>query len=532
MYKVLDLFAGAGGLSLGFEQTGKFKVVAAIEKDPAAQLTYKYNHPNVSILEDILEVSDYEDYKHIDVIIGGPPCQGFSNANRQKFNLINHNNSLVKKYIEFIEKIKPMAFVMENVAMFKSEKHRYFLTSEEELLLFKDYVINEEINLLPPKKGVDLSLLIDVGKNISPKYFLINERLLKDFILLQKNFANKDKLDKLMKSKKYAEQIEENIFRFKARIDNPFENYGLQTKLVLLNLINELEEIKCQIEVNSTINLDTFIDIQRYFYTLLEFESNNISRDNLQYDEVKGLFLILKSITVNDYLRVKLDEEYEIVEGVVNAASFGAAQLRKRFIAMGIRKDLVRLGMKVELPEPVYDESNFNTVYDAIADLENVTTSYEVDSKELFIPSQILNDSLMNSLRDSELIFNHLITKTNDHILERFKQLKQGQNFHDLDKELISNYSDPSRTQNSIYKRLDYSMPAPTVTNVRKAMWIHPNIDRAISVREAARIQGFPDSFVFQGNKDKQYQQVGNAVPPILSNAIAEKLYCLITEPK
>jgi len=55
-------------------------------------------------------------------------------------------------------------------------------------------------------------------------------------------------------------------------------------------------------------------------------------------------------------------------------------------------------------------------------------------------------------------------------------------------------------------------------------MWIHPTLDRAISVREAARLQTFPDSFVFCGTKDKQYQQVGNAVPPIMAKAIAKKL--------
>ncbi|WP_243152397.1 DNA cytosine methyltransferase [Pseudoflavonifractor sp. 524-17] len=55
-------------------------------------------------------------------------------------------------------------------------------------------------------------------------------------------------------------------------------------------------------------------------------------------------------------------------------------------------------------------------------------------------------------------------------------------------------------------------------------MWIHPTLDRAISIREAARLQTFPDSFVFCGSKDKQYQQVGNAVPPIMAKSIAKKL--------
>lgn len=60
--------------------------------------------------------------------------------------------------------------------------------------------------------------------------------------------------------------------------------------------------------------------------------------------------------------------------------------------------------------------------------------------------------------------------------------------------------------------------------NVRKSMWIHPQKDRAISVREAARLQSFPDSFIFCGKKDSQYQQVGNAVPPMMAKAIAEQI--------
>ena len=85
-------------------------------------------------------------------------------------------------------------------------------------------------------------------------------------------------------------------------------------------------------------------------------------------------------------------------------------------------------------------------------------------------------------------------------------------------------YTDASRTQNTIYLRLNYDEPCGTVVNVRKSMWIHPTRDRAISVREAARLQTFPDSFVFCGSKDKQYQQVGNAVPPIMAKSIAKKL--------
>ncbi|URW87959.1 hypothetical protein M5E86_13125 [Blautia wexlerae] len=68
------------------------------------------------------------------------------------------------------------------------------------------------------------------------------------------------------------------------------------------------------------------------------------------------------------------------------------------------------------------------------------------------------------------------------------RALKEGENFHNLDNGLKDNYAVPERTQNSIYLRLDRNRPSGTVINVRKSMWIHPTIDRAISVREASEI--------------------------------------------
>ncbi|HBM3991706.1 TPA: DNA cytosine methyltransferase, partial [Listeria innocua] len=107
---------------------------------------------------------------------------------------------------------------------------------------------------------------------------------------------------------------------------------------------------------------------------------------------------------------------------------------------------------------------------------------------------------------------------------QRFKLLKEGQNFHNLSKDMKNTYTTPERTQNTIYLRVVYDEPAGTVVNVRKSMWIHPKKDRAISIREAARLQSFPDSFIFKGSKDSQYQQIGNAVPPKISQVLAIKI--------
>ena len=113
MYKILDLFAGAGGLSLGFEMTEQFEVVAIVENNANAAKTYMKNHPGLKNYDDIMKV-DFdkiiEENGKVDVVIGGPPCQGFSNANRQRRHLINGSNELVKRYVKAIEALNPDVF--------------------------------------------------------------------------------------------------------------------------------------------------------------------------------------------------------------------------------------------------------------------------------------------------------------------------------------------------------------------------------------------------------------------------------------
>ena len=138
MLKTIDLFAGAGGLSLGFEMTGRFEVLAAAEINKNALATYKKNLTNGKdgfvFIDNVLGY-DFralsEKLGGIDVVIGGPPCQGFSNANRQKTQLISTNNGLVKEYFRAIKEIEPKAFIMENVSMLRSDKHRFYESKKD-----------------------------------------------------------------------------------------------------------------------------------------------------------------------------------------------------------------------------------------------------------------------------------------------------------------------------------------------------------------------------------------------------------------
>lgn len=118
--KMVDFFAGAGGLSCGFSQAG-FRVCFANDFEEVCVRTYRYNHPELSsdkvLKEDIRKiVSKIDDYvtEDIDIVVGGPPCQGFSSANQQRI-IDDPRNELYKYYIEAIKRICPKFILMENV---------------------------------------------------------------------------------------------------------------------------------------------------------------------------------------------------------------------------------------------------------------------------------------------------------------------------------------------------------------------------------------------------------------------------------
>lgn len=116
--RVLDLFSGAGGLSAGFgSESARFKTLRAIEHDRAAAATYAQNHdPEVVFPGGIEDWLNAEDVPDADVVIGGPPCQGFSALGKQR--KLDERNQLWLRYAETIRKSKPKYFVLENVPQF------------------------------------------------------------------------------------------------------------------------------------------------------------------------------------------------------------------------------------------------------------------------------------------------------------------------------------------------------------------------------------------------------------------------------
>lgn len=528
MYSVVDLFAGAGGLSLGFLQTHKFDIKVAFETNPNAQKTYRRNHPHTRLLDDVCE-ADYNaiatEFGQIDVVIGGPPCQGFSNANRQKNHAISKNNMLVKQYVRAILELQPKAFVMENVGMLKSNIHRFYM-DRDDLRMVEEYHI--------PTTESELELLNAEYASEQAWEIVQNEQLIDQYLWDEADYLL---LNIVFRQRKNNKKLEEALAKYKKKLlklaDTLTELPNNQSEIVMLNHIvcNTITDYYQGI-ISAQEVADAFekpVMIQRMLSKSKEIFDNNILVE--QYSAEKNIVAHIRSFAVYDYLKCILGSEkngYILDNGVLCAADFGAPQKRMRFVVMGIKKSISH---KVALPKGFIDADEYTTVKDAIADLSDITPSYDVtaDTGILLKPISGEISDLGIKLRDSKILYNHIITETQETARKRFAAIKQGENFHSLDMTMKEDtYTDASRTQNTIYLRLDYNEPSGTVVNVRKSMWIHPEQDRAISIREAARLQTFPDSFVFEGTKDAQYQQVGNAVPPILAKAIAKKLAKLL----
>ncbi|MBH8113105.1 DNA cytosine methyltransferase [Clostridioides difficile] len=526
MYNVIDLFAGAGGLSLGFEMTKKFNMVAFVEKNDNAAKTYLENHPSVKRYCDIKRL-DFQDILNsvdkIDVVIGGPPCQGFSNANRQKRKIINGNNELVKLYVDAIDKLKPNVFVMENVKTISSNKHSFYLTKKD-----KNHIINNlKLNIYNK-----YSVLYDRTEYINELFNIISIEDIESYIISNIDLKN---LKIIIKKKKdicdYLNKIS-NYKKVKSTIEK-LETRGKMPKWYL-ELINKVKNILENMLYNRNLSdeqifyLNLFLDIQNLFLGIYELKSESVIFENTLDDN--KIIAKMDTYIIIDYINASFEYLGYVLNGsALNSIDYGVPQNRERFVLIGAKKDFLK-NKKIETPKPIVGE-NYVTVRDAIGDLAEYEASkgsmdycFEKNS------NNIEKDFYRKIILDSNKIYNHVCTDTRNIALKRFEYINQGNNFHSLPDELKGTYADPERTQNTIYKRLVYDKPSDTVVNVRKSMWIHPIKNRAVSAREAARLQSFPDSYKFLGTKDSVYQQIGNAVPPLLGRVVAEKILNLFND--
>lgn len=202
---------------------------------------------------------------------------------------------------------------------------------------------------------------------------------------------------------------------------------------------------------------------------------------------------------------------YDVCCGILSAVDFGVPQDRKRAVFIGQKGFL-----EITLPTP---QGVQNTVGDAILDLPFIESG---EGESPCVYDKKTTTQLQKALRgDCHLLYNHVATNHNATALRRMAMVPigEGGKVLPIEEQTKSIYS-------GTYCRLLVDDVASTITTrfdtPSSGRFTHPLLNRCLTIREAARLQTFPDSFVFHGSKTSQMKQVGNAVPPFLAHAIAE----------
>lgn len=227
---------------------------------------------------------------------------------------------------------------------------------------------------------------------------------------------------------------------------------------------------------------------------------------------------------------------------VLNSVYYGVPQTRKRMMLVAHKKT----GISFEYPKQThfFDQEDedvkklkpFVTVGDAIGDLPKITDNWRVSEVE-YSKNENLTEyqKICRKNNKKNTIKNNICRMSNDRAKRVFPHMAQGSIYMDLPPEIRRILPFREDIFKDRLKRLREDQPSWTVLahiGMDGYMYIHPTENRTLSVREAARIQSFPDEFEFVGNQQDTYVQVGNAVPPLLGKAIGEEIMTYLNKCK
>lgn len=261
----------------------------------------------------------------------------------------------------------------------------------------------------------------------------------------------------------------------------------------------------------------------------------NLFREYLRMVEgIKPKWIVMENVTGiksidNGAVVATIEAEfarlgYRIEHSVLKAEEYGVPQERRRIFFIGTRTD-----SPIIFPKQTHgnDLIPVTTIWDAIGDLPPVENGE--DPGILKYASRPSGWFQRHIRKHSKQVVNHTAPKLGKINLERIMHIPQGGSWRDIPFELLPAGMQKAKRSDHT-KRYGRMMPNGlsctilTKCDIHWGAYIHPLQNRAITVREAARLQSFPDWFVFKGSKTEQYVQVGNAVPPLLGCRVAETL--------
>ncbi|SMN11030.1 DNA-cytosine methyltransferase [uncultured Candidatus Thioglobus sp.] len=254
-------------------------------------------------------------------------------------------------------------------------------------------------------------------------------------------------------------------------------------------------------------------------------------RNNLFYEylravnEIRPKYIIFENVSgfksmYNGNAFKTLVTEFDLLgyftrSSILEASNFGLPQLRKRTIIVGWKKELP----KAELPDYQWDNFFKLSLIDAISDLPEL----KANDKKCEYKCEPQNEYQKKLRNGQEELTEHNSSDYGEKMLEILSLIPTGGTINDLPERLR-----PKKYFANTYARLFPDKPAPTITRnfgtPSSSRCVHPFQNRALSTREGARLQGFPDSYKFFGSKTSKNLQIGNAVPPIFGEVIAKEI--------
>lgn len=505
----IDLFCGAGGFSEGIIQAG-FDIIFSSDRSPMVQETYVNRHRQLGLQEGIdthFELADIKELTskrifeiinglrygdifksgNVDVIFGGPPCQGFSRLGKRDAN--DPRNMLFHEYLRIIRDIRPKYVVMENVT------------------------------------GILDMLMLDFPSVVRDESYL-GQKLVKEILEEELKELDYTLLDvQVLNSADFGVPQQRNRVVFLA--------YRNDVHPLDYPEPNELPEVTVKQALDGLYNTKYNDNLSEFARNRIQGETPTIAGKHIPRERITNMEKSRHDKLVSQ--RFSLYQPGENTRAVINRLKVEGINLRDTCPEL-FNESLFQVNLAI----------NTEVIHETLIELNlfdnkfNASRWLHFTNRQLAILSSLINNEheFTNILRSLASRLNTTLDQANifwETVHPLLNREYDADTFHHLlmDGKITDKIGEAILTRKSIRTRLNPDSVSPTIVTLPDD-FIHPYFDRVLTVREMARIQSFDDSFEFLGKRttggDKrsqetpQFTQVGNAVPPLLARAVALKV--------